>query len=353
MPEPTYRASKSGLWWPNHVSKMIRSTVYRGEHTFGKTITREVPALVDTLIWLKANRQQTANKRLPRAQDTHQYLLRNLITCESCGSAFHGHQQQSARKGKGSVTFLYYRCGAQMAEKQIDSPQRCQAKMIRTDWLDDLVWKDIKAFVMDPGEVLEKLQAKMTETLAMTPSTEERRQEIERVLAQKETERDRVLDAYRRSIIDIEELEEPITRSKAEAEPLYNELMDLISDDVDTGIAIGDLATTEDLLRTLRETIEGDLDWNTRRAVVDGLVSGITVETNGTGNKKTAAITVDYNFSEPVHAVDSSTAKRLTCPTRRLQRLSGRRWRTPRISTSDATSRAASLIGTRPHAGNT
>ena len=157
----------------------------------------------------------------------------------------------------------------------------------------------------------------MTETLAMTPSTEERRQEIERVLAQKETERDRVLDAYRRSVIDIEELEEQITRSKAEAEPMYNELMGLIADDVDTGIAIGDLANTEDLLRTLRETIEGDLDWDTHRAVVDGLVSGITVETSGTGNKKTAAITVEYNFAEPVDAVDVSTAKRSTCPMRR------------------------------------
>lgn len=317
MPEPEYRTSKTGLWWPNHVSKMIRSTIYRGEHTFSKTITREVPALVDTATWQRANHKQTSNKRLPREQDKHQYLLRTLITCGACGSAYHGHQQQSARKGKGSVTFLYYRCGAQMSEKQIDSPQLCQAKMIRTDWLDDVVWKDIKAFVTDPGEVLEKLQAKMTETLASTPSTEERRQEIERVLAIKETQRDRMLDAYRRSVIDIEELEEQITRSKAEAEPLYAELMGLVADDVDTGIVIGDLANTEDLLRALRETINGDLDWDTRRSVVDGLVSGITVETSGTGNQKTAAIRVEYNFSEPVHAVDVSTAKRLTCLTRR------------------------------------
>ena len=66
-----------------------------------------------------------------------------------------------------------------------------------------------------------------------------------------------------------------------------------------------------------RDTIDGDLDWDTRRAVVDGLVSGITVETSGTGNNKTAAITVSYNFSEPVHAVDISTAKISTCLTRR------------------------------------
>ena len=243
MPEPEYRMSKTGQWWPNHVSKMIRSTIYRGEHTFGNNITREVPALVDTETWGKANRQLTSNKRLPRVHDKHKYLLRNLITCESCGAAYNGHQQQSARKNSDSVTLLYYRCGAQMAERQTVSPQLCRAKMIRTDWLDKLVWEDIKGFVANPGEVIEKLHKKMVDELASTPSAEERRGEIERILAQKETERDRIMDAYRRSLITIDDLEVQLTRSKAESEPFHKELMGLIADEVNTGIKVGDLAT--------------------------------------------------------------------------------------------------------------
>ncbi len=86
--------------------------------------------------------------------------------------------------------------------------------------------------------------------------------------------------------------------------------MELIASDIDTGITVGDLANTDTLLRTLRETIKGDVDWETRRAVVEGLVAGITVETTGSGRKKQAAVTVSYNFSEPVYAVDSATACR-------------------------------------------
>ncbi len=108
-----------------------------------------------------------------------------------------------------------------------------------------------------------------------------------------------MLDAYRRSLINIEELEDQITRSKKESEPLHEELMALFAREIDIGITVGELANTEVLLRTLRETIEQDLDWDTRRAVVEGLVSGITVETFGTGHKKKANVTVSYNFSEP------------------------------------------------------
>ena len=308
MPDPDYRTSQSGLWWPNQIAKMIRSTTYRGEHTFNGTITREVPALVDAVTWGKANHQLTANTRLPRQQARYQYLLRSLITCESCGAAYNGHQQRSSRKNGSRVTLLYYRCGAQMGDRQIDPSQRCQAKMLSAEWLEELVWADIKKFVSNPGDVLEKLQTRMTEELASTPSTEERRQEIERVLALKETERDRMLDAYRKSFITIEELEEQITRSKVETEPLHDELMELVASEVTTGIAVGDLANTGDLLRTLQETIEGDLPHETRRAVVEGLVSGITVETSGTGRKKKAAVTVSYNFAEAVHVVDSATS---------------------------------------------
>lgn len=307
MPEPDYRTSKSGLWWPTQVANIIRSTTYRGEHTFNKIVTREVPALVDTTTWVRANRQLTDNIRLPNRTDKFRYLLRGLITCDSCAALYNGHQRPSTLKGE-RVTVLYYRCGAQMGDRRVVNPRRCQAKMIPAEWLENLVWKDIKKFVMDPGEVLEKLQSQMDQELAATPSNEERRRELERLLALKATEQDRVLDAYRRGSIDLDQLDDQIKRSKAETQPLYDELMDLIAKESETGKAVGDLASTDTLLRDLRDAIEGDLDWDTRRAVVEALVEGISVETTGSARKKQAAVTVSYRFSEPVYAVDNAAS---------------------------------------------
>ena len=304
-PEPVYRASPSGLWWPVHIAKMLRSPVYRGEHIFNNTVSRVVPALVDTATWGRANQRLTANKRLPNRKDKFQYLLRGLVKCVSCESFYAGHQAPSTRKGK-PVTILYYRCGSQMGDRRVMGQHRCEAKMLSVQWIEDLVWNDIKKFVMDPGEVLEKLQAQMDMKLEATPSNEERRQELERILESKKTENDRLLDAYRRGSIDLDQFAEQIDRSKEETQLLNNELMDLIAKEAETGQAVGELATTDTLLRDLRDAIESDLDFDTRRTVVEALVAGITVETEGAGRYKTAAVTVNYRFSEPSHVVDSS-----------------------------------------------
>ena len=286
---------------------MIRSTTYRGEHTFNKTITREVPALVDKTIWIKANEQLKVNTRLPKRADKFRYLLRGLITCTTCGATYNGHQQGERRKAGNRAILLYYRCGTQMGDRQ--THHRCNGKMIAADWLEDLVWNDIKKFVMDPGEVLEKLQAQMDMRSEAIPSSEERRHELERLMALKKLEEDRLIDAFRRGTIDLDQLDEQLKSSKAEAIALNDELMNLISKEAETGRAVGDLATTEDLLRTLRMKIDWDLPFETRRTVVEGLVSGITVETQGTGHQKTASVTVSYNFSDPSYAVDNATSR--------------------------------------------
>lgn len=304
---PEYRSSKSGLWWPSQIAKMVRSTTYRGEHTFNETVTRNVPALVSTSIWEKANGQLTANIRLSSRKNDHQYLLRGLIACAACGALYHG-QRVNATSGGKPWFGIYYRCGSQTGDRGVIAAERCQAKAIRSDWLEELVWNDIKAFAANPGEVLDKLQERITDELLKTPINEERRKELERVLGLKEKEKDRVLDAYRRSLIDMDQLDEQIKRSNAETETLYKELTDLVANEIDTGITVGNLANTKGLLKTLRDTIGGELDWDTRRAVVEGLVSDIAVETSGTGHKKIASVTVSYNFSEPNCVVSNASS---------------------------------------------
>jgi len=53
--------------------------------------------------------------------------------------------------------------------------------------------------------------------------------------------------------------------------------------------------------------MQGPLDWETRRVMVEGLVSEIAIETKGKGQTKTAAVIVVSNFAEPGHAADNGT----------------------------------------------
>ena len=71
---------------------------------------------------------------------------------------------------------------------------------------------------------------------------------------------------------------------------------------------VGRLTDAENLLEELRDKVQGPLDWETRRQVVEALVWGITVDSRGEGRKKEATLTVTYAFEPRVHAVEHGTS---------------------------------------------
>ena len=91
------------------IAGMITNPTYRGTHVLDSrygAIERDVPPLVDVALWEQANAQLKRNQRLPKSNATRTYLLRGLITCGQCGSAYVG-QVVTFRSGNQGV---YYRC---------------------------------------------------------------------------------------------------------------------------------------------------------------------------------------------------------------------------------------------------
>ena len=60
--------------------------------------------------------------------------------------------------GKGSNR-LYYRCGSQGGESA--TGLTCNGKLIPAKWLEERIWEDISSFVMNPGDVVQKLKERM------------------------------------------------------------------------------------------------------------------------------------------------------------------------------------------------
>ena len=301
--EPQYVEKEGAAWWPTNITRIIRSSTYKGLHVYGKKIEREVPALVGTETWERAQGILTKNRNLSKRDGDHSYLLRGLMKCASCGLIFNGYLSNS-HQTKWSA--YYYRCGSQTGDRKIDG-RSCDSKVINADWIENLVWKDIEGFVKNPGDVLHRLRDQMASELATAPQAESRRHELLQTIRAKELEKDRVLDAYRRGLMDIDELDSQVKRSQQELQPLEVELAAITTAEAQRGQTVGELATTESLLKTLRETVGGPLEWDVKRQVIEALVDSITVETIGTGRKKTANLTITYNFAEPVHAVENGT----------------------------------------------
>ena len=167
------------------------------------------------------------------------------------------------------------------------------------------MWDDITAFVSDPGEVVHRLKERMEAELGGVTNSEARKRQLQQAIALKESEKDRILDAYRRGFMDIEALEVQVQRSREELDPLMEELVSIASGDAAIGRNVGRLVDAEGLLKQLQGRVEGALDWTTKRQVIEALVWGIEIQTTGTGRRKQATVEITYAFDASVHAVNN------------------------------------------------
>jgi len=89
-------------------------------------------------------------------------------------------------------------------EKRLKTNHSCAR--VRADWLEELVWSDVRSFLKNPGEVLERARVELAED-AESEDLEERHACLARRLAAKQTEKGRYVKLYAQGHLDEEELE--------------------------------------------------------------------------------------------------------------------------------------------------
>ncbi len=304
-------------WKPSRINQMIKNRVYAGTHVFnsrGGPIERVVPALVAQATWDQAQTQLTRNRALSRRNANRAYLLRGLVRCATCGARYVG----TPSYGKSGWSTHYYRCGSQLGAVRPDPTTRCRAKVLPAAWLEDLVWRDCRAFILDPGAALSEAQVQLRDRLSHVAALEDERQRLQHQLAAKEAERDRVMTLYRRGRATLADAEAQLDAIQLEAGELRAAL-DAMRTQEELAQAFeahyADAAVLLGQLTDRLEEIEATDDWATKRQVVELLVSEITVTSRGVGRAKEANLAVTYAFSSR-QAVDVSTSRSACNPDR-------------------------------------
>lgn len=287
-------------WEPTRICKMLRKPVYMGVMTLdsrnepGKPITAEVPALVDRDTFERAGMQLSQNKKLSKRNATRTYLLRGLIRCATCGRGFTGSVRYSNGKG------FYYRCNGALYHVKLRPAERCKARNIPGEWLDDLVWRDCRTFILNPGEALAEAREQLRERMARTASVETEVAQLRSQLRAKEAERERVMTMFRRGRITVPDMDAQLDSLNAEASQIRSALEALESQ---TRLAdayearFSEVSALLQALRTGLEEIERTNDIEAKRRVVEMLVAEILVTTTGAGKDKVAALRVSYTFA--------------------------------------------------------
>jgi site-specific DNA recombinase len=309
---PTYRRYAGGAqvtigetWLPSRINQMIKNPIYAGVHVFKSkagAIERTVPALVDQATWDRAQAQLVRNRALSTRNAKRLYLLRGLVHCAGCGARYVG----TPKYGSSGWKSHYYRCGSQSGAVHPEVHARCGAKALPAQWLEDLVWRDCREFILNPGEALAEAQVQLRERLAQVASVEDERQRLQQQLAAKDAERERVMTLYRRGRATLSDTETQLDAIQLETVDLRTAL-DAIRTQEDLAHAFeAHYSNAAALLAQLAgrlEVIEVGNGASTKRQVIELLVSDIAVTTRGSGRSKDADVVVTYSFADR-HAVD-------------------------------------------------
>ncbi len=291
------RPRKYGTWWGHSTLwGLVRQGAYSGTHTANAhdaPIERSVPAIVEPELQRRAQERIAENKRALGGRPGCMYLLRGRIFCEKCGTAFVGDPGRSSA-GK---RLDYYGCTRKKRVYNPNRPTRCPR--VNAEWLEGLIWADVRRFLENPGEVLERVRQSLEAESEGVEDLTARRADLTRRLEAAQTEKNRLIKVYSQGLIDDEELEVQLVDLRTRIENLKMLIAAVDADLARETEAQQVAASTEAWLMTLRENleeVEQDTEeaWRARREIVALLVDKITV---GRDEEGRTTVSVTYRFA--------------------------------------------------------
>jgi site-specific DNA recombinase len=157
-----------------------------------------VPTIVSEEIFARVQAKLDTNQQTAARNTRHEYLLRALVSCGVC--------RLSCTVRRTQAGYRYYLCRGRTDALRVAQGQRCSARYIPAEQLDELVWADLCALLTNPTQVSHALQR--ARGGAWLPQELQARQAtIHKALGQLERQHQRLLDAYLAEVVGLAELE--------------------------------------------------------------------------------------------------------------------------------------------------
>ncbi|MFC1871957.1 recombinase family protein, partial [Chloroflexota bacterium] len=156
--------TKSGKKWEaRSVSRIVRNPAYMGLTYFGMTEGKEhratskeswqvlpnvTPAIISKELFEQTQAILDKSRELRPGKAQHEYPLTGFAVCGYCGKPLAGHCLRG--------NYRYYHCSgayATASRKKI-----CNARYIKADWLENIVWKKVKSVLNNPELLLAEVK---------------------------------------------------------------------------------------------------------------------------------------------------------------------------------------------------
>lgn len=182
-----------GRWHQSSVAGILRNPTYLGQmpqmEGLGHVV---VPPLVARAQFDRVQAAIAARLNRPTGRSTIRYLLTGCLECGACGRSMCGGFGRPTKTGKTT----YYGCTGKT--KATDEAHRCSSHLWRSDVLDAEVWRSVLEALDDPVALVD---AALTEAKPEPEDWDGDLLAVAQTTQRVETERERVIRAFRRGVI--------------------------------------------------------------------------------------------------------------------------------------------------------
>jgi site-specific DNA recombinase len=257
-------ATKAGKKWEARtVSRIVRNPAYIGITYFGVTSGKErkatpkeswhvlpnvTPAIISKELFEQAQAALDKSRELHPGKAMHEYPLTGFAACGYCGSPLVG----SCLRGN----YRYYHCRGTYPTASRN--KICDAKYIKADWLENVVWEKVKSVLSNPEVLLAEVGKKtqVEQSQVSTGNIEQEIRSLKRKIKGYAGQERRLMSVLRLEVATPDIVLDELNQMKKEREVDERKLTSLIQ----TKESIDKMVDMEANLKELCARIVPDLD---------------------------------------------------------------------------------------------
>ena len=323
LKELGYETKFGGHWNSERVHSILRNPAYAGDWYYkhrskdnpSDWILVPIPPIIDRATFDRVQELLKERRSLIHRPAPRDYLLRGLLRCKKCGGKMGGTTDvYRLKENRGDKTISerhYYRCLTSLIAKRY--PERnleeCGAPWVRGKELEDKILEYLIDLLNKPEKIREALSSQTDKFQKKKADLEKEISDTERKISRLETERERLLHAYREGVIELKDLSKEIDAIKSRQRNLEQKLSEMKLK----------LSLEEDSLREVEEFLENATelkDWAVKEApfeekrnFIERIVKEVWVETKTDGT-----IHVDIECLIPISKENEITRTPLAQP---------------------------------------
>ena len=228
-----------------------------------------VPAIVEQGLFQAAQERLAAHRRHPgRAAVEPRYLLAGLVVCPACGYAYRGQAQ-------GTPKHRYYRCSGSEASRMPEGVRICSNPAIRVDRLDEAVWSDVRALLLEPERLVQEFERRSSRADDPAEAARSSRS-LDKLISQVKRRIARLVEMYADGYLEKDRFRSEMEQSRKRLTELESERAELEEEEDRRGELRLVIGRIEEFAEQMRAGLDTS-DVATRRRIICALVKEIQI----------------------------------------------------------------------------